>query len=590
MIIMIITTLCSSRKDSVQGRPSPKTCPAGPPPPAWLRPRPSPEDHMRKRAAVAVTALTLVLGGCEPPAAADLILTGGKIAIVDDDFSIYETLVVRDGTVLAVGDASLADDYSAPTTIDLDGRLVVPGFNDTHTHISGNARRYINLGGTESIAEIQDLIRAKIKEMGEGEWITGYGWSEDELAEGRRPLRADLDKAGPNNPVILTRAGGHSGVANSLALSLAGIDRSTPQPEGGVIEYDEAGELNGVIRERQGMVGRLVPDATPEELRETHVQVLRDQLALGITSVIQAGQNPGGFRRWESIYEEFGHELPRAVVQIRWSSADRLAQFGRMSGDGDDRFRVGAIKVLVDGGFTGPAAYTIEPYRGMGEYRGMLNVPEDELRSLIMEANALGWQLGFHAIGDAAIQLTVDAMVDALDASPREDHRHYLNHFTVTPPVETLELMAEYDIAISQQPNFTYTLEGRYAANLDGERLAHNNPLKIPMDYGIFMAISSDILPIGPMVGLYAAVTRKGMSGEVYGPDERLTIEEAIRGYTRNAAWLTFEEDTKGTLEPGMLADMVVLSEDLLTIDPERIMGVEVDMTIVGGQVLYERR
>ncbi len=535
-------------------------------------------------------ALALALGACEPPVPADLILIGGKIAIVDDAFSVHETLVVRDGLVLAVGDASLADEYSAPTTIDLEGRLVVPGFNDTHTHIRGNARRHIDLGGTESITQIQGLIRAKIEEMGEGEWITGYGWSEDELAELRRPLRADLDEAAPNNPVMLTRAGGHSGVANSLALSLAGIDRNTPQPEGGVIEYDENGEPNGVIRERQGMVGRLVPNATPEELRETHVQVLRDQLSLGITSVIQAGENPRGFARWESIYEEFGTELPRAVVQVRWSSADRLAEFGRISGDGDDRFRVGAIKVLVDGGFTGPAAYTIDPYVGMGDYRGLLNVPEDELRSLIMEANALGWQLGFHAIGDAAIQLTVDAMVDALDANPREDHRHYLNHFTVTPPAETLELMAEYDIAISQQPNFTYTLEGRYAANLDGDRLAHNNPLKIPMDYGIFMAISSDILPIGPMVGLYAAVTRKGMSGEVYGADEALTIEEAIRGYTRNAAWLTFEEESKGTLEPGMLADMVVLSEDLLTIASERIMGVEVDMTIVGGQVLYERR
>ena len=535
-------------------------------------------------------ALALALGACEPPAPADLILIGGKIAIVDDDFSVHETLVVRDGLVLAVGDASLADEYSAPTTIDLEGRLVVPGFNDTHTHIRGNARRHIDLGGTESITQIQGLIRAKIEEMGQGEWITGYGWSEDELAELRRPLRADLDEAAPNNPVMLTRAGGHSGVANSLALSLAGIDRNTPQPEGGVIEYDENGEPNGVIRERQGMVGRLVPNATPEELRETHVQVLRDQLSLGITSVIQAGENPRGFARWESIYEEFGTELPRAVVQVRWSSADRLAEFGRISGDGDDRFRVGAIKVLVDGGFTGPAAYTIDPYVGMDDYRGLLNVPEDELRSLIMEANALGWQLGFHAIGDAAIQLTVDAMVDALDANPREDHRHYLNHFTVTPPAETLELMAEYDIAISQQPNFTYTLEGRYAANLDGDRLAHNNPLKIPMDYGIFMAISSDILPIGPMVGLYAAVTRKGMSGEVYGADEALTIEEAIRGYTRNAAWLTFEEESKGTLEPGMLADMVVLSEDLLTIASERIMGVEVDMTIVGGQVLYERR
>ena len=546
--------------------------------------------HLRTIISRSVTGFALLsVAACGDVEPADLILTGGRIAIVDDDFTIHETIVVRDGLVLAVGDANLASRYDATRTVDLGGRLVVPGFNDTHTHIRGNSRRHIELGGVESIADIQQLIRSKIDEVGEGEWITGYGWSEDELIEQRRPLRADLDEAAPLNPVILTRAGGHSGVANSLALSLAGVDRDTPQPEGGVIEYDDRGEPNGVIRERHGMVGRLAPNATPEELRETQIQVLRNQLTLGITSLIQAGENPGGFARWESIYEEFGEELPRATVQIRWSSADRLADFGRITGDGDDRLRVGAIKVLVDGGFTGPAAYTIEPYKGMGDYRGMLNVPEDELRKLIDEAHQLGWQLGFHAIGDAAIELTVDAFVDALERNPRDDHRHYLNHFTVTPPERTLDLMVEHDIAIAQQPNFTYTLEGRYAANLDGERLAHNNPVKLPMDRGIFMALGSDILPIDPRVGLYAAVTRKGMSGEVYGADEALSMAEAIRGYTANAAWLTFEEDTKGTLEPGMLADMVVLAEDLLTIDPERIMAVEVDMTIVGGRVLFER-
>jgi predicted amidohydrolase YtcJ len=538
----------------------------------------------------AVLAAGVTLVACadtrEP---ADLILTGGKIATVDESFSIAETIVVKDGRVLAVGGNDLADQYLANTTVDLEGRLVVPGFNDTHTHIRGNARRHIDLGGTESIQEIQSLVREKVAEIGEGEWITGYGWSEDELAEGRRPLRDDLDEAAPNSPVILTRAGGHSGVANSLALSLAEVDELTPQPDGGVIERDASGRLNGVIRERQGIVSRLVPDATPEELRETQVQMLRDQLALGITSLIQAGESPAGFARWQDIYNEFGTELPRAAVQIRWVGGDRLAEFGQTTGDGDDRLRVGAIKVLVDGGFTGPAAYTIEPYKGQSDYRGMLNLPEEELRSLVLEANALGWQLGFHAIGDAAIELTVDAFVDALERDPREDHRHYLNHFTVPPPESTLDLMAAHGIAIAQQPNFTYTLEGRYVENLDGDRLAHNNPVRVPMEHGIFMALGSDILPIDPRVGLYAAVTRKGMSGEVFGPSEALTIAEAIRGYTANGAWLTFEEDTKGTLEVGMLADMVVLSEDLLTINPERILDVEVDMTIVGGQLLYER-
>ena len=536
-----------------------------------------------------ILVATLLMAGCAGREEVDLLLTGGKVAIVDEAFGIHETIVVDDGRVIAVGDAALADEYDAVRTVNLDGRLVVPGFNDTHTHIRGSPSRHIDLAGSRSIAEIQELVRAKIAEIGESEWITGYGWSEDELVDGRRPLRLDLDEAAPRNPVLLTRAGGHSAVANSRALELAGVDTRTPQPEGGVIEYYPDGSLNGVIRERQGIVGRLVPEASPDELRESLIEVLRDQLALGITSVVQAGVSPEEFELWKGIYEEYGEELPRAVVQPRWEAAKTIAAAGYEPGDGDERFRVGAIKVLVDGGFTGPAAYTIEPYRGRPDYRGLLNLPEDELRTLVHEAHALGWQLGFHAIGDAAIQLTVDAFVDALEATPRENHRHYLNHFTVPPPVETLDLMVEHDIAIVQQPNFTYTLEGRYVENLDGYRLEHNNPVKTPMDHGIFMALSSDILPIDPLVGLYAAVTRKGMSGKVFGPEEAITIEEAVRGYTANGAWITFEEDIKGTLEPGMLADLVVLSEDLLTIDPERIMDVEVDITVVGGRVLHER-
>jgi predicted amidohydrolase YtcJ len=216
-------------------------------------------------------------------------------------------------------------------------------------------------------------------------------------------------------------------------------------------------------------------------------------------------------------------------------------------------------------------------------------MPEDELIAHLNEIHDAGWQMGIHAIGDAAIVLVVNALADALERNPRQDHRHYLNHFSMRPPDLTMELMADHDIHITQQPNFTYTLEGRYAANLDGWRLDHNNPLRSPMDHGITVAISSDILPIGPMVGLYAAVTRKGMSGEVYGPDEAITIEEAIRGYTLTGAYLNFEEDLKGSLEAGKFADMIVLSADILTIEPERIMDIEIEQTYVDGKLVFEK-
>ena len=537
-----------------------------------------------------VTAGIALVVACARPEPVDLLLHSGTVLALDEAGTTGTAVAVRDGRVLAVGGDELRDRYAAAREVDLAGRTAMPGFNDAHIHIRGRARRHIPLAGIASIEELQDLVTAKADELGPGEWITGYGWSEDEVREQRRPLRPDLDAAAPENPVILTRAGGHSAVASSLALSLAGVDRNAPQPDGGVIERGPDGELNGVIRERQELVSRLVPDATPEELRESFVIALRDLLRVGITSIVQAGVPPSGFGDWESVYAEFGDELPRAAVQIRWAGTEAMEAFGRLSGEGDERLRVGPLKVFVDGGFTGPAAYTKAPYRGEDSYRGSLVRPEEEFRAIVGEAHRMGWQFAFHAIGDAAIELAVDAFAEALAEEPRPDHRHALNHFTVPPSDETMDRMAELGILVIQQPNFTYTLEGRYREYLDGYRVERNNPVRSAMDRGVFVALSSDILPIGPMVGLYAATTRKGMSGEVYGgPEEAISMEEALVGYTRNGAFVTREEGIKGTLAPGMLADVVVLSEDPRAVDSEKLLGVEVEMTIVGGRVLYEK-
>jgi predicted amidohydrolase YtcJ len=518
----------------------------------------------------------------------DLVLTNGKVFVADADFSIVNTVVVNDGLIVASGDDSLLDRYDAAETVDLEGKLLIPGFIDSHTHIRGRPQRYIELGEVTSIAEIQELISAKIEEIGEGEWITGYGWSEDELDEGRRPLRADLDAVAPDNPVILTRAGGHSAVTNSLALELADVTLNTPQPEGGVIEVGDDGELNGIIRERQNIVGRLVPDSTYDELIASLEVNLNALLAKGITSITDASKTVSDYEMFEDLYSNNDLPLPRSALQFQWYDPDAINALNARVGEGNEFLKPGPIKVFADGGFTGPAAYTLEPYVNQGEYRGYLNMPEEELVTLLNEIHDAGYQMGIHAIGDAAIVLVVNTLADALERSPRVDHRHYLNHFSMRPPELTMELMAEHQIHITQQPNFTYTLEGRYAENLDGWRLQHNNPLRGPMDHGITVAISSDILPIGPLVGIYAAVTRKGMTGTVYGLDEAITMEEAIRAYTALGAYLNFEEEIKGSLEAGKLADMVLLSEDLLTIDPERIMGVAVEKTWIGGELVHE--
>ena len=536
------------------------------------------------------SCLLLAVSAAAQSEHADLLLHNGKVVTVDDKFSIHQAIAVRDGKILEIGDEQLIKKYQAERVIDLHGRLLMPGFNDTHIHISGESRRYIDLAGTRSIKELKDKVRAKANVLGSGEWITGYGWAEDDFAENRLPTRADLDEAAPQNTVVLSRAGGHSVVANSLALKLAGITRGTPNPPAGVIERDKTGEPTGILRESFERVTQLVPPEKPEELIPSFRMHLENLLRLGITSLVQAGVSPEQYTAmWEALYQKEGPNLPRATVQILWAGREKMVAFGKKTGDGDDRLRVGAIKLFVDGGFTGPAAYTLAPYKNQGDYRGRLRLTEPELYEIVKAGNELGWQMGFHTIGDGAIKMAADVFARVLHESPRPDHRHYFAHFSMLPPEETLKEISENHLLVAQQPNFTYTLENRYIGNLEGWRLQHNNPVATLTRHGIFMAFGSDILPIGPMVGLYAAVSRKGRSGTVYGPEEEISISEAIRHYTRDGAYLTRQEKVKGTLEPGKLADLIVLDKDLLTIDPIQILDTKVDITIVGGRVVYER-
>ena len=519
----------------------------------------------------------------------DLVIHNARIATIDPDFSMASAMAIRGDRIIAVGGEHLSQQFNARQTVDLNGQFVMPGFIDTHTHLSGYPPWYIDLSKVRSIVEITALVREKVAALPKGHWITGYGWSEDVLAEQRRPLRDDLDDAAPDNPVGLTRAGGHSAVFNSTALAAGKIDETTAQPESGTIEKGDDGRLNGIIRERHEILLDLAPVATDDIVRNSFINNLRDLFKLGITSIVQAADAIDHYPEWQRIYAEHRGTLPRAAVQVRWEGTQRMAAFGSKTGDGDEHLRLGAIKVFADGGFTGPAAFTKKPYKGMGEYRGSLTMSEAELLRTLEEAHRAGWQLGVHAIGDAAIELVVSQLAQVVQETPRANHRHYLNHFTIRPSDETMRLMAANQIGITQQPNFTWTLEGRYAAYLGEDELRSNNPLRSPMSHGVFVALSSDILPLGPMVGIRAAVTRKGLSGKVYGKDETLSIQEALTGYTRLGAWLTFEEKLKGSLEPGKLADFVVLGENPLMLDPDKLMDVPIMQTWLGGKQVWKQ-
>ncbi|MEJ1966072.1 MAG: amidohydrolase [Gammaproteobacteria bacterium] len=576
---------------------------------------------IRKAAALhglSLYGVSMILGSAGAMAAepVDLLLVHGKVLTVDSSFSIASALAIKDGRIVAVGGDDLAAKYTAKQTLDLKGRVAMPGFMDTHIHMLPQAHRDIDMPKAHSIADIQDLVRRKAKELGPGEWISGFGWDEFQLGEQRVPHKEDLDKAAPNNPVALYRAGGHSIVGNSLALKLAGITRTTEDPSTGLIEHDDQGEPNGVIRERSDLYTSLIPPEKWQDMRAGYIQALRSLLPLGITSIMEATgtlddepvgaggiANPSSsgvpmmltYRRLREIYSHYDTGLPRVALYINYPGAERLKQYPHHTGFGDDRVRLGPIgESPVDGGFTGPTAWTLADYKGQPGFRGKGRYTDAQLQELTDTSGKLGWQVGLHCIGDAAIVQTVNAYAKSLATVPKgslpADPRWFTDHFTIMPPDATMKKMADSGIRIAQQPNFTYTLEGRYAETMDDWRNEHNNPIATPAKkFGLFVAFGSDNLPIDPRVGLYAAVTRKGMSGKIVGAEEAVSIQDAIRMYTANPPYLTWEEKQKGTLQAGKLADLVVLDSDPLTLPPEKLLTMNVDITVVGGKIVYRR-
>lgn len=539
---------------------------------------------------------------------ADLILHNGTILTVDESFSSAQALVVDDGRIVAIGDESILADYDAPNVIDLNGRTAMPGFMDTHIHPGSPSPRSVPANKARSIAELQEMVRAKAEELGPGEWVTGYGWAEANLAENRNVTRADLDAAAPDNPVAMVRAGGHSVVGNSRALTLAGLDNTSPDPQRGVLERDADGALNGIIRERTDLLVDLVPADTPESLRQGYIDYLAGLTRLGITSIIVASTSIGDeveedlrpevpktaltYKQLQSIYDDYGAFLPRAAASITHPGAAALAAYPHRTGDGDLRLRLGPIgeAPAVDGGFTGPTAWTSEDYRMQPGFRGQPFFDDKaDLQALADDVAKNGWQLGLHAIGDAAIDMAAEVYAQSLEKYGLDNARWFLAHYTMLPSAQTMDLMAERGILAAAQPNFLYTLEDRYVQTLDGERLEHINPLAVPMERGVFIALGSDNLPVDPRVGLHVAVTRKGRSGRVFGAEEAVSVEEAIRAYTANGPYLTFEEDEKGTLEVGKLADIIVLDRNPLTIAPDELLAMQVDLTLINGLVVYNR-
>jgi len=526
----------------------------------------------------------------------------GNIITMDDEKPRAEAVLVVGDRISGVGSDSEIEAFIDKGTevIDLGWRTLVPGFIDCHAHPMGYGESLMAVDcRTPPVSSIQDMvaaIRRKAEEKPEGEWVIGVGYDDFKLAERRHPNRWDLDEAAPDNPVIITRMCGHVSVANSLALQMAGITKDSADPEGGQIDRDqETGEPTGVLRGgAMAPFYKLIPPPNQEKLRRTFSLAAEQFLARGVTSVSDAGvDSPLVVRAYQAAIREDGVPL-RVNLMMSAGMLDELSRLGIQTGFGDERLRIGAIKIVADGSSSGRTAAVSEPYVDAPGNTGIMYISREELDEKVLASHKAGFQVGVHAIGDRAISAVLDSYEKALKELPRADHRLRIEHCGICTPA-IVERIRGMGVVPVPQPIFLYGEGESYRAGLGEERVKWAYPLRSFLENGIVTPMSSDCPAtsgtelISPLLGIYVAVTRKTDSGRELGPEQRIGVEDALKCYTLNSAYATFEDDVKGSIEPGKLADFAVLSEDPTRIAEGKIKDVYAEMTVVGGRVVYTR-
>lgn len=538
--------------------------------------------------------LSLILGAAMALQTADTIFVNGRVYVQRGRFET--ALAVAGDKVLAVGnDASVRALASKDTRIvDLKGRLVTPGFNDAHVHFldGGFGLLSVDLRDAKDETEFAERIGRHAAGLPKGAWILNGNWDHERWKSQALPTKALIDAVTRDNPVAVNRLDGHMILANSLALQAAGIDRNTKDPFGGTIVRDASGEPTGILKDN---AQDLLYKALPEPTREMNVRAAKAALAhaasLGVTSV-QDNSSIDALPTYQQIRAE-GGLLARINVWRPVSAMKSLIDAGVRSGLGDDWIRIGAIKILSDGSMGAGTAAFFDPYTDEPTTSGLLLYPVEELNRMIDDADAAGFQLAVHAIGDRANALVLDAFEKAAAARPRADRRFRIEHAQVVRRAD-LPRYAKLRVVASIQPSHCID-DMRWAPKRIGVercRMAYN--FKSFLDAGIPVAFGTDwyVEPLDPRLGLYAAVTRETVEGgpkDGFLPEERIPLEAAIDLYTRGSAYAEFADDRKGTLEPGRLADLAVFAEDLFKLEPKKILTTPVDLTMVGGRVVFER-
>jgi hypothetical protein len=519
---------------------------------------------------------------------AKLAILNANVITLDSKRPKAEAVAIQNGKIIAVGSNEEIRKYVDNETkvIDAQKRTVVPGFIDCHVHMTGFGRSLqdLDLRNVKSIKEMQQKLQEYAKKNPEKSWIFGGRWDQEKFVERRFPTRWDLDAAVPDKPVFLVRVCGHAGVVNSKALQLAGITRETTI-ESGKIDLDEnTGEPNGILRENAlELVWKAIPKPSIKELEDACLLACRKAVEAGLTSVHWIVDSGDEIRIIQKLCSE--EKLPlRVYLGIPAELLDELVNLGLATGFGNDKVKIGFVKIFADGSLGARTAALKQPYSDKPETSGMILCTQKKLNKLVLKAHKAGLQLGVHAIGDHAIETVLKAFLKASREFPRENHRHRIEHCSVLNP-KLIRQMKRLSLIASVQPHFI--VSDFWVVDRVGNVRAHwVYPFKTLIHEGLVVASGSDcpVEPINPLLGVWAAVARKGSA------KESLTLEEALRTYTLNAAYASFDENKKGTIEVGKFADLTILSNNLDTVSPEKIKDVAVEMVLVNGEIVYSRQ
>ena len=526
---------------------------------------------------------------------ADLILVNGAIHTMDRAKPRAEAIAIAGNRVFAVGSNDEMRDLKAPgcRMVDLRGGTVVPGLTDAHLHFLayGISLREIDLAGVATLDEALARVAARAAETPAGQWLHGRGWDHTLWAGGDFPTRQDLDRVAPSHPVFLRRKCGHAGWANSRALALAGITADTPDPYGGAIERDPlTGQPTGILKElAMDLMFRLFQEPTSEEAAAAIRAAMSRAHQAGLVGV-HTMEGAGAFRAFQQL-QAAGELKLRVLMQIPEDNLDAAIQAGLRSGFGNDWLRIGGVKLFSDGALGARTAHMLEPFEGEPTNYGIPVASSDHLREVIGKASRAGIASFVHAIGDAANRVVLDAIEASRRAGEGTELRHRIEHAQIVHPTD-VPRFAGLGVIASMQP--IHATQDMLAADaLWGKRSAHAYAWRSLLDAGAVVAFGSDspVEDLGVMQGIHAAVTRRRPDGSPgpagwYG-EQRLSVAEAVYAYTAACAYASGEEAIKGTLTPGKLADLVVLSQDIFAIDPQAILETEVVGTMVGGEWVY---